>query len=147
MIALDTNVLVRYLVRDDTEQAEDACSLLESLTADRPGYICREVTVELAWVLERAYGYTRDQIATVLEELVATEGLVIEAANDVARAAFRYRAGGTGFSDLMILAAAERSGANPLYTFDQEAARLEGVLILHPSTPVIAPSDHPQLAS
>ena len=74
MIALDTNVLVRYLVRDDTEQAEAACSLLESLTADRPGYICREVTVELAWVLERAYGYTRDQIATVLEELVATEG-------------------------------------------------------------------------
>ena len=147
MIALDTNVLVRYLVRDDTEQAEAACSLLESLTADRPGYICREVTVELAWVLERAYGYTRDQIATVLEELVATEGLVIEAANDVARAAFRYRAGGTGFSDLMMLAAAERSGANPLYTFDQEAARLEGVLILHPSTPVIAPSDHPQLAS
>ena len=147
MIALDTNVLVRYLVRDDTEQAEAACSLLESLTADRPGYICREVTVELAWVLERAYGYTRDQIATVLEELVATEGLVIEAANDVARAAFRYRAGGTGFSDLMMLAASERSGANPLYTFDQEAARLEGVLILHPSTPVIAPSDHPQLAS
>ena len=130
MIALDTNVLVRYLVRDDTEQAEAACSLLESLTADRPGYICREVTVELAWVLERAYGYTRDQIATVLEELVATEGLVIEAANDVARAAFRYRAGGTGFSDLMILAAAERSGANPLYTFDQEAARLEGVALL-----------------
>ena len=130
MIALDTNVLVRYLVRDDTEQAEAACSLLESLTADRPGYICREVTVELAWVLERAYGYTRDQIATVLEELVATEGLAIEAANDVARAAFRYRAGGTGFSDLMILAAAERSGANPLYTFDQEAARLEGVALL-----------------
>ena len=130
MIALDTNVIARYLVRDDTEQAEAARSLLESLTADRPGYVCREVTVELAWVLERAYGYTRDQIATVLEELVATEGLVIEAADDVARAAFHYRTSGTGFSDLMILAAAERSGALPLYTFDQKAARLEGVALL-----------------
>ena len=130
MIALDTNVLARYLTRDDAEQAEAARSLLESLTPDQPGYLCREVIVELVWVLERAYGYFRDQIATILEELVATEDLVIEAADDVARAAFRYRAGGAGFSDLMILAAAERAGAHPLYTFDQKAARLEGVTLL-----------------
>ncbi len=130
MIAVDTNVLVRYLVRDDAEQAEAARRLLESLTAGRPGYVCREVTVELSWVLERAYGYSRARIATILEELVTTDGLVVEAADDVARAAFRYRAGGSGFSDLMILAAAKRSGAHPLYTFDQKAARLEGVSLL-----------------
>ena len=130
MIALDTNILVRYLVRDDQQQAESARALLESLTANRPGYVCREVTVELVWVLERAYGFPHDRITTILEELVATEGLVIEAADDVARAAFRYRAGGVGFSDLMILAAAERSGANPLYTFDQKAARIEGFELL-----------------
>jgi len=130
MIALDTNVLVRYLVRDDVQQADAARALLESLTTERPGYICREVMVELVWVLERAYGFSRDRITTILEELVATEGLVIEEANDVARAAFRYRASGVGFSDLMILAAAERSGAQPLYTFDQKAARLEGVSLL-----------------
>ena len=135
MIALDTNVLVRYLVRDDAEQAEAARALLESLTADRPGYVCREVAVELVWVLERAYGYSRDQIATVLEELVATEGLVIEAADDVARAAFRYRIGGTGFSDMMIVLAAERATALPLYTFDQKAARLEGAALLENDTP------------
>ena len=56
MIGLDTNVLVRYLVRDDAEQAEAARSLLESLTVDSPGYVCREVTVEVVWVLERRYG-------------------------------------------------------------------------------------------
>ena len=130
MIAVDTNVLVRYLVRDDAEQAEAARRLLESLTAGRPGYVCREVTVELAWVLERAYGYSRARIATILEELVTTDGLVVEAADDVARAAFRYRAGGSEFSDQMILAAAKRSGAHPLYTFAQKAARLEGVSLL-----------------
>ena len=130
MIALGTNVLVRYLVRDDVQQAEAARGLLDSLTAERPGYVCREVTVELVWVLERAYGFARDRIATTLEELVATEGLVIEEADDVARAALRYRAAGAGFSDLMVLAAAERSGAHPLYTFDQKAARLEGVTLL-----------------
>ena len=130
MIALDTNVLVRYLVHDDMQQAEAARALLESLTADNPGYVCREVTVELVWVLERTYDLSRDQIATILEELVTTGGLVIESAEDVARAAFRYRSGGTGFSDLMILAAANRSNARPLYTFDQKAARLEGVSLL-----------------
>ena len=130
MTALDTNVLARYLVCDDPEQAEAARSLLESLSVDRPGYVCREVTVELVWVLERAYGFTRNRIATVLEELVATEGLVIEAAEDVVHAALRYRRDGPGFSDLMILAAAKRSGAHPLYTFDRKAARLEGATLL-----------------
>ncbi len=130
MIALDTNVLARYLVRDDPRQAESARALLESLTTERPGYACREVVVELVWVLERAYGVSRKRIATILQELVATQNLVIEAADDVARAAFRYQAGGPGFPDLMILAAAERSGARPLHTFDRKAARLEGVELL-----------------
>ncbi|WP_419937575.1 PIN domain-containing protein [Candidatus Palauibacter sp.] len=130
MIALDTNVLVRYLVCDDERQAESARALLESLTTERPGYACREAVVELVWVLERAYGVSRERVAAILQELVATQSLVIEAADDVARAAFRYRAGGPGFSDLMVLAAAERSGARPLYTFDRKAARLEGAELL-----------------
>ena len=62
--------------------------------------------------------------------MVATEGLVVEAAHDVAQAAFRYRSGGAGFSDLMVLAVARRTGALPLYTFDRKAARLEAVELL-----------------
>ena len=130
MIALDTNVLVRYLVNDDARHAEAARSLLEGLTAERPGFVCREVIVELVWVLQRAYGFTRDRIATVLEDLVATEDLEVEAAEDVARAAFRYRQGGAGFPDLMIVAAARRAGADTLYTFDRKVAQLEGVTLL-----------------
>ena len=130
MIALDTNVLVRYLVHDNPQQAEAARALLESLTAISPGFVCREVTVELVWVLERAYGFSRDRIATTMEALVATEGLVVEETDDVARSALRYRTSGAGFADLMVLAAAERSGAHPLFTFDRKAARLEGVSLL-----------------
>ena len=130
MIAVDTNVLVRYLVRDHREQAEAARVLLQSATAERPAYACREVVVELVWVLERAYGFSRDRIATILEELVATEGLVVEAADDVALTAFHYRSGAAGFSDLMVLAAARRAAALPLFTFDRKAARLEAVELL-----------------
>lgn len=130
MIAVDTNVLVRYLVEDDPAQAEAARTLLCSLTSEVPGFVCREAIVELVWVLERAYRFSRGQIASVLEELVSTEGLVVEASDDVARACLSYRNGGVGFSDLMILAAAQRTGARPLYTFDRALARLEHAFLV-----------------
>ena len=130
MIALDTNVLVRYLVCDDKQQAEAARKLLESLTAERPGYVCREVSIELVWVLERTYGFPRKRIAAALENLTLSEHLVIENSMDVACSIHRYRQGGAEFSDLMILAAAERAGALPLYTFDRKVPRLNGVSLL-----------------
>ncbi len=135
MIALDTNVLVRYLVDDDAEQAETARALLDRLTPAQPGFVCREVMVELVWVLRRTYGHSPDRIAAVLEELVSTDVLVIEAAADVARSAVRCRRGVADFSDLMIAAAAERSGARPLYTFDRKAARLPDVVLLDAASP------------
>ena len=130
MITLDTNVLVRYLVRDDPEQAEAARLLLEGLDSGRPGFICREVMMEVVWVLERAYKFPRAQITDVLAELIATDGLVIETADEVGRAAISYRQPGAGFSDLMILAAAERTGARPLYTFDRKLARMQGTALV-----------------
>ena len=63
MIALDTNVLVRYLVDDDAEQALAARTLLEGLAAERTAFICREVMLELVWVLERTYRLPRERIA------------------------------------------------------------------------------------
>ena len=130
MIAVGTNILVRYLVCDDQQQAEAARTLLEPLAAERPGFICREVTVELVWVLERAYNFSRHRIANIVEELVSTEGLVFEAQDNVARSAIRDRTVSAGFSDLMISSAAKRAGAQLLYTFDKKAARLEGVVLL-----------------
>ena len=130
MIAIDTNVLVRYLVRDDADQAEAARALLEGLTPGRPGFICREVAIEVVWVLERAYRFPRSRISDVVVELVATDSLVVEAADDVAGAALRYRQGGADFSDLMILAASARAGAGPLHTFDRKLARMEGAALV-----------------
>ena len=62
-------------------------------------------------MLERAYRFERAEIADVLVEIVATDCLVFEAADDVTRSVLRYRQGGPGFSDLMILAAANQAGA------------------------------------
>ncbi len=84
----------------------------------------------MVWVLKRAYGYSRAQIATILKELLITETLVFEVADDVAHAAFQYSEGGAEFSDLMIMASARRAGIRSLHTLDRKLSRLEGVVFL-----------------
>lgn len=129
MIALDTNVIARYLVNDVAEQAEAARALLDELTPDNPGFVCREVVIEIVWVLERSYRFPRSQIAEALLDMTASDSLVVEDSDDVAAAAYRYGQGGVGFSDLMILKATERAG----YTFDRRFARMPGAtLVEHP---------------
>ena len=129
MIALDTDILVRYLVDDDAGQARAARALMDELTPDSPGFVCREVLVELVRVLDRAYGFSRDRIASVVEDLCLSAQLRIEAFDDVVRAARGYGRGGARFSDRMVAAAARRAGAGALYTFDRRAARLENAVL------------------
>lgn len=130
MISLDTNILVRYLVNDDVDQSAAARVLAGTLTAKEPAFVCREVLVELVWVLDRSYGFSRDAISTALLDMLSSEGIVLETSDDVARAALGYRRGDADFSDLMIVAASRREGALPLYTFDQRASRIDGVRLL-----------------
>jgi predicted nucleic-acid-binding protein len=130
VIALDTNVLVRFLVQDDADQARLAGAIIDQLTEADPGFVGREVLVELVWVLERAYGYTRAEIAGALDGLLSAIELQIEAADDVGPALELYRKHGFGFADLMIAAAARRAGAAELVTFDRKAAQLPGVRLL-----------------
>ncbi|PWG16122.1 PIN domain-containing protein [Salibaculum griseiflavum] len=127
MIALDTNVLVRFLVQDDPEQAQLATKVIDQLTDDMRGFVSREVLIELVWVLERAYRLDRPEIATALDGLLSAIELDIEGSDEVAPALELYRNDGFGFADLMIAAAARRAGATELVTFDRKAARLPGV--------------------
>ena len=130
MIAVDTNVLVSALVEDDERLATAARALLGSLTPERPGFICREVVLEVVWVLGRAYRFNRRQVADVVVDVIATDCLVVENADDVARAASSFRQSGADFADLMILAAAAREEARPLYTFDRKLSRAAGATLL-----------------
>ena len=121
MIGLDTNILVRFLTRDDPEQAAQVEVLLASLTPDRPGFIAREVVLELVWVLERAYGLSRAEVAQALDALLEARELMVESADRVALATDRYRRGGAGFADQMILLAGRDAGCKATITLDQRA--------------------------
>ena len=127
MIALDTNVLVRFLTQEDPDQGRMASDLIGGLTEQNPGFVAREVLVELFWVLERRYRYQRSEIARVLEGFLSASELDIEAGDSVGAILQLYEGKGFGFSDLMIRQAARRAGAAALKTFDRNAARLDGV--------------------
>ena len=127
MIGLDTNVLVRYLVRDDLEQARAADALFPNLSESNPGFLCREVLVELVWVLERAYDLPRGDIAQALDGLLESRELVIEAADRAAVAVDRYRKGGAGFAGQMIALAGQGAGCRETVSFDRKAAVLPGM--------------------
>ena len=124
MIGLDTNVLVRFLVGDDREQYAQSTEVMKNLTTERPGFICREVTMELVWVLERAYKFERAQIAMAVDRLLEAQELVIEAAEQVAIAINRYKAGGAGFADQIVGLAGRANGCTHTVTFDRKASAL-----------------------
>jgi predicted nucleic-acid-binding protein len=130
MIALDTNVLVRYLARDDLEQFNIANELINGCKADQRGYVCREVMIELVWVLERSYKYSREEIADALESIVSASQLEVESAQDIAAVLNLYRKECYDFADLLIKQAALRGGNYNVKTFDQKFAKLDGVDLL-----------------
>lgn len=127
MIALDTNVLVRYLIRNDMDQSRVARKLIGGLSNERKGYICREVLVELVWVLERGYRYNRREVAAMLAGLLSSEELALEVENELEQFIHLSMEEGYGIADLMIAAAAHRIGAKELVTFDRKLSRLVGV--------------------
>jgi predicted nucleic-acid-binding protein len=129
-IALDTNVLVRFLTQDDTEQFEIAQDIINKCSAKQPAFICREVLVELVWVLERSYKYSRNEITAAVMGLISATELHVETAQDVAEILPLYQNEGFGFSDLMIRQAAIKNGGRDLQIFDRKAAKLAGITLL-----------------
>lgn len=79
MIALDTNVLVRYLIYDDLVQSRAAEDLIGTLSTERKRYIFREILLELVWVLERSYRRSRADVAAMIRLLLSSEELMFEA--------------------------------------------------------------------
>lgn len=127
MIGIDTNVLVRFLTQDDPEQSSLATEFMAGLTASNPGHICREVLVELVWVLERAYRVPRTEIVTAVEGLLSAQELIVEEEMRVSIALARFAVGGAGFSDHMIALANEAAGCTETVSFDRGAVSSAGM--------------------
>jgi len=122
MRAVDTNVVVRLLTRDDEKQVAAAEAFIS-----KGAWVSLLVLQETMWVLERAYGLDRVDLAKVVELLLEHECLTLEASHLVRQSLEEFRKSTRiGFSDCLILASARASGHIPLGTFDKTLAKIEG---------------------
>ena len=124
MIALDTNVLTRYLVADEPRQAAAARRLIESsCTTESPGVVSLVVLCELVWVLAQGYGYPRDQVALVLRRLLSAQDLAVERSELAWQALNLYEDSSADFSDYVIGLSGRQQKAEATWTFDRRAAK------------------------
>ena len=122
MRAVDTNVLVRLVTRDDPKQTTTA----EEFVA-KGAWISHLVLAETLWVLESVYELSSDRIATAVEMLLNHATLTIQDSDVVAAALRNYRRRPSlGFSDFLVLEIARKSGHVPLGTFDRSLGRFDG---------------------
>jgi|SRR5580698_1501117 predicted nucleic-acid-binding protein len=130
MIGLDTNVLVRYIAQDDATQSAKASALIESLTADYPGYITQVALVELVWVLGSLYAAGRDDITRVIESLLRTRELTVESAEIVWKAVRLFAISKADFADCLIERACHDAKCEYTATFDTKAAKSAGLQLI-----------------
>jgi predicted nucleic-acid-binding protein len=130
MTGIDTNVLVRYLVQDDPDQSRKAARFIANeCSSDDPALINRIVLCELVWVLESAYGYTREKVIFALEKVLRTAQFTIEDHQE-AWSSFRAYQDGADFADAFIGAINRRLGCEHTVTFDRKASRRLGFVAL-----------------
>jgi predicted nucleic-acid-binding protein len=126
MKGIDTNVLVRFLVQDDAEQARKATAfLMTQCTAAHPGFVNHIVLCELVWVLQGFYGYPRESVSLALEGIIGASQLRIEK-RETALDALREYEDGADFSDALIALINLALGCENTWTFDRRAAKRAG---------------------
>ena len=131
MIGVDTNVLVRVAVNDNIAQTTAAQAFLAERSADDPAFVSAVVLAELAWVLDRAYGFSNERIEGVFDWVMESANIVVERADLVERALSLAHTARAGIADCIIAAVATDAGASKIVTFDKPAAkRIPGMELL-----------------
>lgn len=122
MLAVDTNVLVRLITRDDPKQVAAADAFVA-----KGAWISLLVLAETTWVLSAAYELPAAKIAVAVEMLLGHRDLAVQDPDVVAAALATFRAKpALGFSDCLVLEIARKAGHLPLATFDKALGKIEG---------------------
>ena len=129
MIGLDTNVLVRFLIRDDEAQFERACNLIRS-EARRQEFVCISLLVllETEWVLRSRYKLAKEAILETFSELLDAGDIRFEDEPTIARALFMWKNSSAQFAGCLIGARHWGLGCTATATFDKGALKLPGLV-------------------
>ena len=130
MIALDTNVLLRYIAQDDVRQAAAATRLIEqTLSPAKRGLVSLVALLEAVWVMESRYAADAPTVAAILADLLDTASLEVQDATAVNAAVQRYARGGADLHDCLIVSLAAQRKAR-VVTLDAKAAKRLGMDLL-----------------
>jgi predicted nucleic-acid-binding protein len=131
MPALDTNVLVRYVVQDDAAQLAAAQRLIRRCVSEQLTlFVPITVTLELEWVLRSNFEFTKDETVRVLSDLFSAAELTFESERALEVALNLYREKTADFADCVHIALSAQAGEQPLWTFDKGAAKVPGAQLL-----------------
>jgi predicted nucleic-acid-binding protein len=122
MRAVDTNVLVRLMTRDEAKQVAAA----EAFVANA-AWVSHLAIAEVSWVLDAVYDRSPEAIATAIEMLLSHEHLTVQDTEAVAAAVALFRQHPKlGFSDCLMVEIARKAGHIPLGTFDRDLGKVDG---------------------
>jgi predicted nucleic-acid-binding protein len=131
MIALDTNVLLRFLLADDPTQTPKAIRLVaEASERGEAVWLSLIVLCETEWVLESAYKVDRQHIYAILKRLLRSDPFRLEEAERVESCLESYRKGKGDLSDFLLGEVSRAAGASTTYTFDRDLRREPGFTLL-----------------
>lgn len=131
MIALDTNVLVRLVTRDDEAQAQRAKLVFDTHAGEDGGlFVADIVLVELCWTLARTYELSRADIAGIVRALLDNASIALESPAVVKSALVYFDTGRADFPDCLIVAKAGQVGCSHTISFDRRMGQLPGVELL-----------------
>lgn len=131
MVGLDTNILVRFVTRDDAKQWAKVSTYLEAnCTKESPGWVALIVLCELLWVLESGYEYEKKELLTLIETLLTTAELKVEEHDVVRTALTDYTNGKADFSDYIIGRLNIEKGCAHTISFDKKASKNSAFILL-----------------
>lgn len=120
---VDTNVLLRHIVRDDERQARVATAFIASRTRDDPAFVSIVVLAELVWALRKTYGYPNNQVHALLVALLESAELSFEDELELVRMFAGARPAPGEVADKLIAYCATRVGCSSTVTLDRAAAK------------------------
>jgi len=124
VIGLDANVLIRFLVDDEPEQAARARQLMVSLTSENPGYVSLISLIETLWVLKHHYHSPREAVVDAVDSLLDAASLKIQCSDEVRAAVVLSRRHGVDLPDCLVAMLGAGAGCDHTVTFDRRAVRL-----------------------
>lgn len=123
MIGIDTNVLVRFLVDDDPRQNEMARKFLSMRSAEDPAFVSAITLAETVWVLHRRLRFPIANVISALRDLLASDGFVIQHADELGQLLQGDRMPTTDVADYLIAWMGKVAGCSRTVTFDRRAAK------------------------